>query len=198
MKLLYSPGSPYARKVRIALREKGLLPMVTEVAVNPHDNGSDLLALNPLGKVPALETSNGLFFDSPLICEYLDSLSSEVILLPRSGPARFAALRLQALADGVMDAAVASVLEQRRTDTTPSKHWLNRWAAVIDRGVDALSQANLPAGLSLGGIAAFCALDYLRFRFPGNRWMQLHPGLLEWTRLYSTRPSAAQTAPPEA
>ncbi|MDK3022646.1 glutathione S-transferase N-terminal domain-containing protein [Cupriavidus taiwanensis] len=197
MKLLYSPGSPYARKVRIVIREKGLAQSVEEIVVNPHQNGAGLLALNPLAKVPALETDDGAFFDSPIICEYLDSLSAKAPLLPPAGLARFEVLRYQALADGIMDAAVASVLEQRRADTVPSQRWLQRWEAAISRATQSLAEVPLPSAIRLDGIAIACALAYLTFRLPGIDWRSRHGALARWFNGYTDRASFAQTAPPD-
>ncbi|MGO4330970.1 glutathione S-transferase N-terminal domain-containing protein [Cupriavidus sp. 2TAF22] len=198
MKLLYSPGSPYARKVRIVLREKGLIDSVEEAVVNPHDNGAEFLSLNPLAKVPTLQIGSDSLFDSPLICEYLDGLSGVGPLIPREPESRISVLWLQALADGMMDAAVASVLEARRSDTEPSRHWLLRWENAIRRSLAALSTTMLPSQMSLGGIAVACALDYVSFRCPAIRWRDEYPELAAWCDLYVDRPSFAETTPPRS
>jgi glutathione S-transferase len=197
MKLLYSPGSPFGRKVRIFVREKGLIEDFEEVVVNPHENGVELLSLNPLAKVPAMATDHGSFFDSPLICEYLEGLSVDRPLIPSRPPARLGVLRRQALADGIMDAAVASVLEERRSDTVPSKHWLQRWEAAIRRTVQTFSETRLPSEVRLDGIAIGCALAYLTYRLPLIEWRQEHPHLAAWFDAYSDRPSFLETAPPK-
>lgn len=196
MKLLYSPGSPFARKVRVLLREKSLLDQVQEQVTNPHDNGSELLDLAPLGKVPALAIEGGSYFDSPLICEYLDSLSEYMPMIPTTTAERLSVLRVQALADGIMDAAAASVLEARRADTEPSKHWLARWDAVMRRGVRALASTELTKQVRLDGIAAACALAYLDFRHPSILWRRDYPDLAAWFQEYTDRPSFDQTRPP--
>jgi glutathione S-transferase len=198
MKLLYSPGSPFARKVRIVLREKGLVHLIEETVVNPHENGAELLSSNPLAKVPCLQFDRGSLFDSPLVCEYLDGLSRDQLLIPEERDARMAVLRLQALADGIMDAAVASVLELRRSDTQPSKHWLQRWEGAIQRSVASLSASELPTEVNLGGIAVACALDYLSFRFPNIAWPVSRPDLALWFDAYADRPSFTDTAPPNS
>jgi glutathione S-transferase len=195
MRLLYSPGSPFARKVRVVLREKGLLDLVEETVVNPHENGAELLSLNPLAKVPTLQFDGGSLFDSPLVCEYLDTLASNRLLIPREREGRMGVLRLQALSDGIMDAAVASVLELRRSDTQPSKHWLQRWESAIRRAVASLSETALPTDMNLGGIAVACALDYLSFRCPSIAWRAEYPDLALWFDAYVDRPSFADTAP---
>jgi glutathione S-transferase len=196
MRLLYSPGSPFARKVRIVLREKGLLDRIEETVANPHENGAELLSLNPLAKVPTLQVGEGSLFDSPLVCEYLDGLAGGRLLIPTEREARMAVLRLQALADGIMDAAVACVLELRRSDSAPSQHWLGRWENAIARSVAALGGSELPTEMNLGGIALACALDYLSFRFPTIAWRVDYPDLALWRDAYVDRPSFADTAPP--
>jgi len=194
MELHFSPGSPFARKVRILIREKGLTNVVAELLENPHLDSPQLLALNPLGKVPVLSSDEGPIFDSPVICEYLDALGPGPSLLGQNRIERLHILRQQALADGIMDAAVASVLEQRRSDTLPSAHWLRRWSSAIRRGVDSLSTAPQPA-FDLGGIAVYCALAYLDFRLPEVEWRRAHPPLAQWVEVVSGRPSCRETAP---
>ena len=104
--------------------------------------------------------------------------------------------RLQALADGIMDAAVASVLEQRREDACPSQHWLGRWGRVMKRGAAPVATAELSPSLDLGGIAVACALNYLSYRFHQFDWKAEHPQLAQWHTLYTSRPSFNQTTPP--
>ncbi|CAB3743754.1 putative GST-like protein YibF [Paraburkholderia sediminicola] len=196
MKLLYSPGSPFARKVRVVIREKHLTARFQEFVTNPHDNGQELLALNPLAKVPAVELEHGSLFDSPLLCEYLDGLSPQPRLIPVEFLSRIDVLRTQALADGIMDAAVASVLEKRRSDTAPSAHWLARWEAAMRRSVGMMSNLQLPDGVRLDGIAAACALSYLDYRFPAIPWRKEYPALAAWHASYTARQSFVETAPP--
>jgi glutathione S-transferase len=195
MRLFYSPGSPFARKVRVLARERGLLDSLQETALSPHDDAPELLAVNPLGKVPALRTCDTTLFDSPLICEYLDMLGGGPRLIPRDGPARIAALRAQALGDGVMDAAVASVLELRRPEAMQSTHWLHRWRAVIERGVTTLAHEGPPSGFGIGAISMACALAYLDFRFPGIAWRAAQPSLAAWLDDLSARESMVATRP---
>lgn len=195
MKLLYSVRSPYARKVRVVLREKGLLPRVDEVLADPQDNGAGLLALNPLGKVPALASALGPLYDSPVVCEYLDSLSSEFPLLPQAPAQRLDVLRLQALADGIMDAAVSIVVELKRPQAQRSAQWLRRWHAAIERSVEVLAGKALPAPFDLGAIATACALDYVSFRCPEVEWARRWPALRNWAEPRLLRPSMQDTAP---
>ncbi len=194
MELRFSLGSPFARKVRIVVRERGLSSLVTERVENPHQDDAQFLALNPLGKVPVLATPDGAIFDSPVICEYLIALEPETSLLGCTPGDRMRILRLQALADGIMDAAVASVLETRRSDTCPSAHWLRRWSAAIHRGVDAFARTQ-DREFDLGGISMFCALAYLDFRFPDMDWRRQHPGLSSWVDMTERRASCIETKP---
>lgn len=198
MKLFYTAGSPYARKVRVVLREKGLLQYTSEVLVNPHENPDELLQLNPLAKVPTFVGKHGPLMDSPVICEYLDGLVGQASLIPSTFEERMAVLRLQALADGIMDAAVATVLELRRHDARPSEHWIKRWEAAIQRGVALLAKECASSDLNVGVIAAVCALDYLSFRMPQLDWQTQYPGLARWAGDYLNRTSFIETAPPRA
>jgi len=194
MELHYSQTSPFARKTRIVLREKGLAAFVAEVLEAPMLDSPQFLALNPLGKIPVLSTPDGAIYDSPVICEYLDALGSGPSLLGNTPQERMRIIRVQALADGIMDAGVASVLEKRRDDTVPSAHWLARWSNAMRRGVDALADIRLDHSFDLAGIATFCALAYLDFRFPELEWRQSHPELAQTCDMFSTKASCRETA----
>jgi glutathione S-transferase len=199
MQLFFSPGSPFARKVRVLVRERGLLGHVQETALSPHDDAPELLRTNPLGKVPALHTPELLLFDSQVICEYLDTLEGPGAaprFVPPSGPERIAALRGQALGDGLMDAAVASVLELRRPRPMQSPHWLRRWRQVVERAVDALADARPPARFDIAAVSIACGLAYLDFRFADIAWRDAHPSLAAWLDEVSMRDSMRATRPP--
>jgi glutathione S-transferase len=196
MQLFYSAGSPFARKVRVLARERRLTDSLQESVLSPHDNAPELLSTNPLGKVPALRTRDWVLFDSPVICEYLDTLGDEPRLVPPDGPARIVALRDQALADGLMDAAVATILELRRPETMQSAHWLRRWRTVIERAVAAVAEYPFPARFDIGAISIACALAYLDFRFPDIAWRTTQPSLAAWLDDVSMRDSMLATRPP--
>jgi glutathione S-transferase len=200
MKLFYSPTSPYARKCRAVLREKGLLAQTQEIAVNPWGTEvAELCIHNPLGRVPALVTGGGMdLFDSPVIAEYLDSLTLEPRLIPAEGPARFAVLRAQALADGIVDDAVALVTESRRPADERSNSLPARWRNAIVRSVPAVKTAlaDLPLSLSLGHVAIAVALAYLDFRQPDIDWREGNADLASWYETYAARPAMLETAPP--
>jgi glutathione S-transferase len=198
MKLRYSPTSPYVRKVAVAIQELGLQDKVDRVATTPWDPATDLGRVNPLGKVPTLVADDGtVLYDSPVICEYLDDLAGGR-LLPPGGPDRWTALRRQALADGLMDAAVAARLESQRPQEQQSTDWIARQKAAMTRALDALEgeAAALGGPLTLGHVAIGCALGYLDFRFAADDWRKGRPLLADWYKGFAARPSMASTVPP--
>ncbi|MBX3489252.1 glutathione S-transferase N-terminal domain-containing protein [Parvibaculum sp.] len=199
MKLYHSPTSPFARKVRVLIREKGALAQVTEETASAMSDPQSLIAANPLGKVPALALKDGTsFFDSPLICEYLDATLDGPALFPAAGAERWRALRFQALADGIMDAAVSLVFETNRPEAERSEMWMARWRRAVARSLDLLEQevSLLDAPLDIGGIATGAALGYLDFRHAAMNWQTQAPELAGWWRDMAKRPSFAETAPP--
>jgi glutathione S-transferase len=196
MKLFYAPNSPYARKCRVVIREKEL-KHVEEVLAMPADNPPELLAVNPLGTVPALQTGEGPLCDSALICEYLDALPSARPPLFPAGPARMKALRLAALADGIMDAAVSCVLEQRKAAERRSPEWIDRKEKAILRSIAATAKdrPDEKAPLDIGTLGLACALDYVRFRCMHLDWQGREPELAAWLEHALQRPSFGATAP---
>jgi glutathione S-transferase len=198
MKLLYSPTSPYVRKVRVVAIEKGLAERIELVAASPWPDPARIVGLNPLGKVPVLVLDDGTpLYDSPVICEYLDSLAAAGPLIPRAGPQRWAVLRLQALADGVLDAAVAIVLERRRPEAERSVASQQRAVAAIRRSVAALAtEVRPPDGpFDLGQIAIAVALGYLEFRL-GDLDLGTSPRAIgDWWTAVRGRPSLVATQP---
>ena len=203
MKLYQSPASPYARKVRALLIEAGLAERVTEVLQAPRENTRGFHKKNPLARIPVLETGKGEYlFDSPVICEYLDSLNKKRKLFPASGPARWRALKLQALGDGIMDAAVPLRQETLRPDGEKSPEFIARTQANVLRTVDALNAearaGKLPAQANIGTLSVACALGYLDFRFPQLEWRKGRAALAKWFEAIARRPSLAQTVPPAA
>jgi glutathione S-transferase len=200
MQLLYSPTSPYVRKVRIVAIEKGLDSRIELVDAAPYPDPTVAAALNPLGKVPALRLDDGsVLYDSPVICEYLDTLGDGARLLPPSGSARWQALRVQALADGVMDAAASIVLERRRPSELQSEAAIDRATTALRRSVIALSNDlgdELTAPFDLARIACATAIGYLHFRLPDIDLGLDDPRITRWWNLISERPSVILTAPP--
>jgi glutathione S-transferase len=200
MKLFYSPTSPYVRKVRVIVREKGMQAALEEVACNPYQDPPELQQSNPLGKVPALVLADGsVLFDSPVICEFLDTLGDPPRLIPLHGSERWTVLTAQALADGVLDAAVALTLEGRRPPGERSSSMTTRWRHQIERSVDAMAKGlgALPPSLCLGHVAYACALGYLDFRQPTLSWREGRGELARWCAEFADRPSMAATIPNE-
>lgn len=195
MKLVSSSTSPYAQKVRVVAIEKNI-DLVIENVIPTNDGSIDIIK-NPLGRVPTLILAGDeLIFDSPVICAYLDGLNDTPILLPRDLDERWRTERLQALGDGIMDAAFSIVMERKRTDATPSEFWLNRWTGAIERSVSYMADVygRGDQTFDLGAIACCCALNYLKFRLPEIEWPSDHPALSEWHELQLKRESFKLTA----
>jgi glutathione S-transferase len=203
MKLRYSATSPYVRKVMMVILERGLSDKVELEKTDAWSPTTDLPQDNPLGKVPALALPDGTsLFDSPVIVEYLDSLESGPGngLYPEAGPDRWAALRFQALADGICDAAILRRLEGNRPDQLRSTDWMERQRAAVARSVDALEAGagKLGERFTIGSVAVLAALGYLDFRFGHEDWRPGHPALSAWFDAESKRDSFVSTAPPAA
>jgi glutathione S-transferase len=201
MKPRSSPTSPYARDVAVTLIETGLEERVERIPTDVRDPETDIATVNPLGKIPALVTDDGeVLFDSPVICEYLDSLHDGDRLFPASGAPRWRALRLLALGDGMTDAGVLRLLESRRPEAFRYDTWARRQDTVIGRAMDALEGEleRLDGPLTIGHIAVACSIGWLDLRFPDLAWRADRPGLAEWFEAFSERPSMTATAPKEA
>lgn len=200
MKLYFANTSPYARKARIALRELSLLPAVEEIFQNPFEDSPALEASNPLKKVPCLITQDGqAIYDSPVICAYLSSRSNTTSLHP-TGKTCWSVLTGEALADGILDAAFALVMERRRPEAQRSEDWQARWQASIDRSVTSLD-ADLHAfrgEITIAQVALGAALGYLDFRLPDIDWRTGRGELADWFAAFSARPSMQDTQPPAA
>jgi glutathione S-transferase len=199
MKLHHSPSSPFARKVMACAIARGIDDRITAVVTDPHSSPADLLKANPLSKIPCLVTSDGhAVYDSPVICEYLDSVGEANGLFPSSGTPRWIRISvMHALADGIMDAAVARRMRFGKPVDATREAFLARQKAAIERGLAAL-EADPPEGLSdIGAIAVACALGYLDFRFANEPWRETHPNLAAWFARVSDLPPLARTAPPK-
>lgn len=200
MKLIISETSPYARKCRALVREKGLQAKVQEVVSMPFDDDPELLEANPLGKVPALTRDNAsTLIDSPLICEFLDSLD-EPRWIPVSGPARWRVLRFQSLADGLIDLTIGRRIELVRDEKLRYDFWVGRQERGIARTLDLLeTECDKFAGaVDLGALSIAVALGYLDFRYPESNWRDGHAGLADLFERWSERPSFQDTVPPSA
>jgi glutathione S-transferase len=197
MKLRFSPASPYVRKVVVSAIETGLDGRIERVTTDTSDPNSGLYAENPLGKVPSLTLDDGgVLFDSPVICEYLDGLHQGPKLFPAAGPARWTALRRQAVGDGICDAALLARYEVLRPQAEQSASWIAKQKDKIARGLDAV-EAEAGAfgeGLDIGLIAIACALGYLDLRFAADAWRDTLPALAGWFKHFAERPSMRATA----
>ena len=201
MRLWFNPASPFARKVRIVAREAGLAERIEEVGimVSPVKPHAELARENPLVKIPALATPDaGTLYDSPVICEYLDSLHGGKALFPKAGAERWRELRLQALGDGILEAAVLMRYEGAvRPKALQWSDWVAGQLGKVRGGLDALEQecADWGGRFAIGEITAACVLGYLDFRFPDEAWRKSHPVLEKWYAGISQRPSVKATAP---
>ncbi|MGL4964385.1 MAG: glutathione S-transferase [Inquilinus sp.] len=196
MKLLYSPFSPFARKVRIVAHETGLQDRVEVVPTSTEDPASGLSARNPLNKIPVLETEFGPLYDSPVICEYLDTLHDGPKLVPAAGADRWRALRWEALADGLMDAALLIRYEiTLRPAEKQHEAWIERQKAKIRKSLDQMEAdaAELDGPVTIGTIGAASALGYLDLRFADWGWRETHPRLAAWHAAFAERPSYVTT-----
>ena len=196
MKLYHSPTSPYVRKVMACAISRGIEGQISLVTTNPHVSPPELVADNPLSKVPCLVTNDGLaLFDSPVICEYLDSVGDVVPLLPTHGAGRWRALKLQAMADGIVDAAILRRQEQAKPREAGRDAVIARQLAAVGRSMTALEAEPPARHLDLGGIAVACALGYIDFRFGDEPWRDGRPKLAAWFEDFSAQPGLARTKP---
>ena len=202
MKLLGSLTSPYVRKARIVLAEKKIeydfvldSPWVEQTTVTQH---------NPLGKVPVLLLDDdSTLYDSRVIVEYLDTVSPNNRLIPSSGRERITVKRWEALGDGILDAAVAALLEAKRPKGERSASWIKRQRGKVMAGLQALADdlGEHPwchgNAFSLADIAVGSALGYLEFRFPDIDWREPHANLAKLYAKLMQRPSFVETVPHE-
>jgi glutathione S-transferase len=197
-----SPNSPFGRKVVVAIN---LLGMGSKVSTQPADTTSVLDTLrkeNPLGKIPTLITEDGqALYDSRVIIEFLNDLDGRHLLIPQ-GAQKMEVLRQQAMADGIMDAAILKVYEARfRPAELHVPAWLEHQQGKIDRALDAAQTqaASNPVAIGstphIGHITLACALGYLDFRF-AKQWRENRPALVQWFEDFHTScPSFAASAP---
>ncbi|HEX3710849.1 MAG TPA: glutathione S-transferase family protein [Pseudolabrys sp.] len=197
MILRSTPASPFGRKVRIAAAVLGLTDKIDVREADLNDPGDSIRAQNPLGKIPALILDNGdTLFDSRVIVDYLDHLAGGGRVVPREPGARFAALRMQALCDGILDASLTIVYEGRYR---PAEHrvetWVDRQAGKIARGLASLEAAppQLTNPPDVGQISLACVLGYGDLRFEG-KWRKDHPRLVVYHDAFAASvPAFAQT-----
>ncbi len=203
MKLYASAGSPFARKIRVMLLEKNVpheLEMVDLFGPN------ELKRTNPIGKVPALRLDDGrVLTNSPLIADYLDGRFPQPRFIPADAEVRLEVRRWEALADGTMDAAVASFYEMRFHDEQKrSRDWLDRQRGKLDSGFAALEEMldgrRWCAGdaVSLADVAIACHIGFITLRRPDFFPQERYPGLVRLWKNMEARESFKRTAPPPA
>lgn len=199
MKLITSPPSPYARKVRVLLRETDMLDQVEEVNVSTTPLASDptILAANPTGKIPALLRDDGpAIYDSRVITRYLDDLAGGN-LYPQSRI--WEVLTLEATAGAIMDAAIGMTYEMRfRAPEQQSPEWLDAQWGKASRAVSAINtrwMSHLSGPLNMGQIAVACALSYLDLRHDARNWRDGNITLAAWHADWVQRDSMVTTAP---
>jgi glutathione S-transferase len=199
MIMRFSPSSPFVRKVRIAIALLGFDKDVTIERADTTDPSDSLRKMNPLGKIPVLIIEDGsAVYDSRVILDYLDDRAGGGKIVPRDSKARLAALRLQALADGILDASILTVYEGRyRKAEMHEPKWLELQAGKVSRALAVLETAPPPIDPipNVGQIALACALGYRDFRF-GDGWRGEHPRLVAWLDNFAAQvPAFAATKP---
>lgn len=199
MKLYTSMPSPFGRKVKVTLMETGLWDdtQVIEVVTTPFATDPAVAAANPAGKIPALLREEGpALYDSRVICRYLDARAGAG-LYPESR--LWEVLTLEAMADGILEAALAMVYELRfRAEEQVMPEWIEAQWARVARSLDTLEgrwMAHLSGRMDAGHIALGCALGYLDFRHGARDWRSGHEALADWYDRFSTRESMVRTAP---
>ncbi len=197
MILRSSPPSPFGRKVKLALGILGLENEVTIEKADPTDASDTIRQQNPIGKIPALITEDGtVLYNSPVILEYLDHRAGGGKIIPKDANARFAALTLEAMCDGILDACILLVYEGRwRPAEMHVQKWTDYQADKVKRAFDVL-EAKPPALTAVpdvGQITLACALGYQDLRF-GGKWRAQYPKLVKWHDAFEAQvPAFAKT-----
>lgn len=210
MKLRHSPTSPFVRKVMVAAYELGLEDRIERIPtrVAPTRPNDEVVRDNPLVKIPALATDDGLvIYDSRVICEYLDTLRGTSKLFPAAGRPRWLALRQQALGDGMLDAGILARYEALRPREFQWQEWIDAQMRKV-RGALAALEMECESGelaplaaegtAQIGHIAIGCALDWLDFRYPAEAWRERQRRLAAWHEAFAERRSMRETAPKDA
>lgn len=200
MRLYWSSRSPFVRKAMIAAHETGVASRIETIRVEVAASklNADVMAYNPLNKIPTLVLENGdVLFDSRVICEYFDSLNAGPKLFPSDRDERWVALRRDALASGIMENGVARIGENARPAELQSQSHLFAYRAKIEAALDYL-EADTPAltrdRFNIGHLSIGAALGYLDFRYADEDWRSGRAGLAEWHAAFAERPSVKQTA----
>ncbi|MGE3148827.1 MAG: glutathione S-transferase N-terminal domain-containing protein [Pseudorhodoplanes sp.] len=198
MELAYSTTSPFVRKVLIVAQELGIADRIKNVPTHPHTDKDRLTPINPLSMVPAFKTDAGeALFDSPVICDYLDVTFGKNRFIPASGDRRWQVLKIQALADGVLDASLLVRYELGRPAAQQSAEWKDRQMGRMRDGIDALEKVvdSFGSEIDLRHVAVACMIGYVLLRFPDDKMFDKAPKLTAFYKTIMQRPSFATTAP---
>ena len=197
MKLFINQTSPYARKVRMVVKEKKLDSRVTLIDVDPWNDSPALLDASPLSKVPALVTGDGIVLtESDTIARYLDELVPSPPLMPADFAKRTEVISRVALLQGMIDAAFDAVIEKRRPASGQWPDWIARQQRAVGRGLVVVAKMSRPEGrFDMGDVSLVCLLGYLDFRHPAILWRTNYPELAKWFDVVSQRASAVATGP---
>jgi glutathione S-transferase len=198
MKLLWSSRSPFARKVMVAAHEVGVAARIAtqRVVVSANKPSAEVMALNPLNKIPTLVLQDGTpLYDSRVICEFLDSLHDGPKLLPPDGAARWLALQRQAFGDGLLDVLILRLAEQNRPRELQSESHLAAYRLKVTSALDRIETEGLATAErpDVGHISIGCALGYLDFRFAPDNWRTGRRNLSAWYADFARRPSMRAT-----
>ena len=201
MKLHWSSRSPFVRKVMVFAHEAGVADRIEFITtrVSMTQPNTDLLKVNPLGKIPTLVTDDGMvLFDSSVICEYLDTLHKGTKLIPRESGKHWQALRWHAMGDNMLDSLVMWRNETLRPQPQQSPETIVGFLVKTQASLDALEKEEVQlsaAPLGIGHVAIGVALGYLDFRFSDLRWRDGRPKLAAWYEAFAKRPSMQKTVP---
>ena len=200
MKVIIATPSPYARKVRVVLREKKI--NFEEIIDNPWNKDTLTISLNPLGKIPILlRDKHEPLFDSKVIIQYLDYFEPKPLFYPKNSEDNISARLIETIADGICDAIVLVFLENSRHETLRSKNWIQRQEEKIFEGVKYLSnyveEKKYFVGnhFNIADVCGFSCLEYLDLRFPKFKWRNEHPNLETYWNIHKNRQSFKETKP---
>ena len=199
MRLIGSPTSPFVRKVRVLLIEKGFDDIEVE-NVNAFEDPKELIAHNPMSRVPVMVLRNGVaFYDSKLIVDYIETTMQGPKFIPDAGASRWFVLQAQAHADTMIDVAIRAMLERKRPADKQMKEKITRDEFAVARGIGAAAKIvkGMDAQINLGHIAIACAMGYIDFRMPHLKWRDHHLELSAWYQEMRLRASMQATAPEE-
>ncbi|MDX2158300.1 MAG: glutathione S-transferase N-terminal domain-containing protein [Hyphomicrobiaceae bacterium] len=200
MRLYWSSRSPFVRKVMVVAHETGLVSRIETIrtVVAPTKPNAEVMALNPLNKLPTLVLDDGsALYDSRVIAEYLDSLHDGPRLFPPAGRPRFEALRLQALGDGALDFLLVGLSERARPEAQQSPELkaalATKFRAAFDRLEAEAGAGALAGSFGIGQIAVACVLGYADFRYAAEGWRNGRPKLAAFAQSIANRPSLVAT-----